>query len=264
MTSPSEETADEQEDPGSDPRETDGRVHFSRLKLMARSAAHYKANPRKDSASFRLGRAVHSYVLGNPDSIVVYEGRRDKRMKVYQEFLAKHPGKTILSPSEMYDVKGMRMAIERNPIAMQLLQGHREQYMQWQLDGHECAGTPDVWRDDGGVTELKTDDDTEPESFQRSAEKYHYHAQVSWYQMALVLGKRIPCVQPGAHCAIVAVESKEPYCVTIIELSPNDLADGRALWRDWLYKLEKAQLFDEWPGYAARPIPWKSKQLRLF
>lgn len=266
MISPSDECegADQEADPPPDSpptRENDGRVHFSRLKLMARSEAHYKANPRKDSASFALGRAAHSYLLGDPSQIAVYEGIRNKKFKEYKEFLARHPNKTIVNPREMLAVKGMRMAIEREPEAMRLLEGEREQYMQWELLGHKCAGTPDVWRSDGSVTELKTDDCVEPESFRRSAEKYSYHAQLTWYRAALVAAGKTR--ESHGPLTIVAVESSAPYCVTIHRLTPQIEADGEQLWRGWLTKLAKAQLLDEWPAYQPMQTDWTSRQLRL-
>lgn len=258
MTEPEETEASEDEASatGQD-RETDGRVHFSRLKLMQKSEAHYQANVRKYSASFALGRATHSYLLEDPTKLIVYEGKRDKRVKAYKEFMAAHAGKQIVSPSEMWDIKGMKMAIDRHPLAKRLLQGHRENYMQWNIHGHKAAGTPDVWRSNGDVVELKTDDCTEPESFLRSAERYCYHAQLTWYAAGLLSQRLIDGI---GDLSIVAVESSAPYCVTVVELDDDTIQAGIDLWRGWLEKLDTAEAVDHWPGYSAKPVKWSLRR----
>lgn len=107
-------------------------VRFSRLKLIGQSPAHYLENHRSETGSMRKGTGTHSFLIGDPDSVVVYEGRRDeresklvteyreavaagrqvvvyegtrnKRAKAYQEFLAEHEGALVLSPKEREEV----------------------------------------------------------------------------------------------------------------------------------------------------------------
>jgi hypothetical protein len=226
---------------------------------MSKSPAHYRANPRKDAAHLRKGRATHSYILGDPSKMVIYEGTRNKKHKKYKEFLAQHPGishEDIFSPSEAWDAKGMRMAIERHPEAMRLLEGHREEYFEWEVRRRAAAGTPDVWRSDH-VIELKTDDCTEPGSFLRSAERYCYHAQLTWYRHGLA---QRGWVAPDARLSIVAVESSSPYCVQIIHVTPAVAKKGAALWNGWLDRLAECEALDEWPGYCSEPVDWTLDQ----
>jgi PDDEXK-like domain of unknown function (DUF3799) len=250
------------DDVPSEDRDTDGRIHFSRLKLMAKSPAHYLADARSFSTSFALGRATHSYLLGQEDKLIVWEGKRydgvkkppkkDGPVRAYQEFKAAHPKSQIVSASEMRKVRGMKAAIDRHPEARELLRGNRENYMQWEVQGHRAAGTPDVWRPDGDVVELKTDDCTEPESFLRSAERYGYHAQLSWYAAGLwELG-----LENVGRLSIVAVESGPPHCVTVVHLSDDIVAEGTKLWRGWLAKLEECEALGDWPGYSSQPVTW--------
>jgi len=254
-----EELPDSEEESGVVPgcdRDADNRVHFSRLKLMHRSAGHYAANVRKYSASQALGRATHSFILEDESKLVCYEGKRDRRTKAYQTFLAQHPNKQIVSPSEMFRVHDMKSAIERDRDARELLRGHRENYMQWEIKGTKAAGTPDVWSVDGdavNVTELKTDDCTEPESFLRTCERYCYHAKLTWYAQGIInqgLAKRI------GRLSIVAVESERPHCVTIVDLGQDVIREGIRLWRGWLAELQRCEAFDHWPGYSPSRVKW--------
>lgn len=49
-------------------------VHFSRLKLMAQSPAHYAARPHVETRSVSLGAAIHTLALGG--DLIVYDGER--------------------------------------------------------------------------------------------------------------------------------------------------------------------------------------------
>lgn len=51
-----------------------GPLHFSALKLMAMSPAHYKAGPQRDTRAMSFGTLVHALILGG--EVVVYDGER--------------------------------------------------------------------------------------------------------------------------------------------------------------------------------------------
>ena len=232
-------------------RETDGRLHYSRLKLMARCPEAYRAHRDVRTSAMTLGLATHRYLLEGGDGVVCYDGRRDARTKAYQAFLVAHPDAAIVSPSEMRTIRGMRDAVLAHPEARDLLDGTREQYGQWEVDGHDCAGTIDVWRLDHGaadVVELKTTSDAEPRRFLRDAERMAYHAQLDWYAESLVrrgLAERI------GRLSIVAVESSAPHHVTVIHLSERTRLAGRELWRGWLSTLARCEALGDWPGYPS-------------
>lgn len=110
------------------------RVRFSRLKLFAKSAAHYQENPVWASSSLDKGTGVHSILLKGqritfyqkPPSeyeqamaagraVVVYD--KPRRGKEWDAFAAQHPGALILSPSELEKCKaalGSERAAPRN------------------------------------------------------------------------------------------------------------------------------------------------------
>lgn len=233
-------------------------VRFSRLKLFSKSAAHFQANRGDETASLRKGTAVHSYLLGDREAVVVYEdGARNPRHKKYQEFLEAHPNATILNPSEFRDVDGMRRAIERHPRAMQLLDGIREQRITWTEAGRECAGTPDVVHvsADGrkrGV-ELKTSRTSKPELFKYEARRLYYHAQCAWYRTGLER-TMIYRAGPVEEFHVVAVESTDPYPVTVFTWDEESLNLGMKTCRIWFEQLLNCERSGRFPAYAESDV----------
>jgi len=108
------------------------RVRFSRLKLFAKSAAHYLENDRKDTSSLDKGTGVHSLLLKGqrvtyyvkPPSeyeqaiasgreVLIWE--KGRRGKEWDAFAADHPAALILSPSELEKAKAA-VGSERSPV----------------------------------------------------------------------------------------------------------------------------------------------------
>src|SRR4029079_16159953 len=55
------------------------RLHFSDLKHIAKSPAHYLyavTHERKQEGHERLGTALHLLLLGQPERVILYDGRR--------------------------------------------------------------------------------------------------------------------------------------------------------------------------------------------
>jgi hypothetical protein len=71
-------------------RAADG-VNWSRLKIIRESPLHYKMKPdRPDTAALGMLRAIHALVLEPEEfdrDFAIFDGRRDKRSRSYQEFL---------------------------------------------------------------------------------------------------------------------------------------------------------------------------------
>jgi len=222
-------------------------VRFSLLKNMGKSAAHYldALTRQRDTPSLKKGRALHSYLLGDTGSVVVYGGRRDERTAEYRQFLADNPGKEILIASELETVQGMRDSLERNSEAIDLLQGTVEKRMFWNWLGRECAGTPDV-RTPRRVVELKTCRCADPDRFKWDALRFSYHAQLAFYRLGMI---ESGFGTPTEHL-IVAVESAPPYPVTILRLTERTIDLGERACRLWLERLLVCEAFDRWPAYC--------------
>ena len=226
-------------------------VRFSTLKAMDKSPAHYQHALGRDWSTgyLRKGTAVHAHLLGGAD-VVVYEGGV-RRGKEWADFVAAHPGATILIPSEARDVVGMRRSLERHETAMRLLEGARERTIRWQMNGRDCQGTPDVVRAES-VVELKTAKTAHPEWFVRDASRLAYHASLAWYQDGL----RAAGLEDVNAAFIVAVESAEPWPVTVFELTRDALEVGRAMYRMWWERLMVCEASDHWPAYSEAIVPF--------
>lgn len=234
-------------------------VHFSQLKHMAQSPAHYlyaATHEPPQSAAFRLGTAVDKLICWEksddfPPVITCPFRRGTKR---YDEFMAARPEDNealVVSPAEWEKIGGMVDSLESNKQAMELLQGERQRFVEWRWLGRHCAGTPDVFNLDH-ITELKTGRTAQPERFMSSARFYGYHAQLAWYRRGLIeCGFGTP-----ASYWIVAVESSPPYPVTVFRLTDNAIELGERACRSWLERLLVCESSDTWPAYTEAAVPF--------
>jgi hypothetical protein len=235
-------------------------VRFSRLKLMGKSAAHYAAGFGSETGAMRKGTALHSYLIGDPGKVVLFPGKV-RNGKVWEAFQEEHAGKALLIKSELAPVEGMRRALEAHPRAMELLggKGIRETRIEWTLSGRACAGTPDVvhLKANGGkvLVELKTCVTSQPERFKWQARKMAYNAQCAWYADGL---ERTMSYAPGPveEVYIVAVESAEPYPVTVIQVGPCQLAKGCRTNRAWFEQLLGCERTGRFPAYVESDVLW--------
>lgn len=234
-------------------------VRFSRLKLMAKSALHFHEGTAVEGGPIRKGTGLHAYMLGGAERVVVYGGgRRDKRVKAWQEFQAEHVDKHILIPSELESVEGMRRSLEGHSRAMALLDGLQERRITWTYDGIPCAGTPDVvlpFRDCVDLVELKTCESSKPDWFFKRARNYGYHGQVDWYSHGVTHCSQYKVPRVRDHY-IVAVESTKPWPVTVIHLNEQRLLRGRQLWRGWWEHMKVCEQSNSWPAYAQTDVEW--------
>jgi hypothetical protein len=227
-------------------------LRFSQLKNMAECPAFYRhalTAPEKKKVSFEKGTALHSYLVGDENAVVVYEARRAG--KLWEAFEADHAGKTILIPSEAAEVVGMRDAIRRHPRAMELLEGIREKTLYWKIGQRACRGTPDV-RTAERVVELKTDRSVRPERFTRSGLRYGYNSALAWYGDGIeASGEPRP-----EEAYIVAVRSTAPHLVTTFQLTERAIDMGRRQYRAWFEQLMVCEASDDWPEYAQGDVPF--------
>lgn len=230
-------------------------VRYSNLRALAKSPAHYRAlleTPRTDTPAMRLGRLVHTLVLGGA-APVVYEGER--RGKAWAEFRDAAGCAEIVTAEEMRKAREVAASVLDDANAAPLLRGVdvvAEERLLWTMDGTPCAGTPDAVGAKH-IADLKTTADADPRAFMRHAERMHYHAQLAWYRNAVDLSVE---VRP-LDCYLVAVETEPPYAVTTIHLSDAVIEKGDALWRGWWERLLSCTGSGIWPGYATDPVEWE-------
>lgn len=236
-------------------------IHISRLRLMAKSAAHYAYGyGETETYAMERGEAVHSLILNEGRRIVSWEKGRPRRGKDYAAFAAANPGALILTDSEGAKARAMAESVLRCPEAVRVLQGQREKQRAWKIGGRDCAGTPDVVGS-SYVTELKTCPSSNPDRFTWHSLKLGYHAQLAWYLDGLVLSG----VAGVENAYVVAVEAAAPYPVTVLCLTARALEQGRRLYRTWWERLQVCEEADEWPAYAqgvvALDVPDEEQEL---
>lgn len=230
-------------------------IHWSALKSIARSPAHYRhAAERRftPTASMRLGTAVHGLVLGATWPVVVYDGasRRGKAWDAFElETLRTSPNATIMLESEMATARAMADAVRACPDAMATLDGAHEVDLEWTIAGRACAGRIDSI---GAhvLCDLKSARDASPARFPWEVRRMDYATQLGWYFDG-VIAAGLP--RPS-KASIVAVESSAPHCVVVYDLSDEMLEMGRMRARSLLERLLVCESSDEWPGYAQGPI----------
>ena len=131
-------------------------VNYSTLKHMRKSPLHYRAHLEAGpdpalSQKLAMFSAVHTLVLEPfqfTDEYAVYEGRRDKRTKAYQAFLAENEGKRILSLDELEQANAIAGAVMEHDWVVDLLADEgtaTEQPIVWEdADAGTCKGKPDI------------------------------------------------------------------------------------------------------------------------
>lgn len=251
-----------------DPRTVPSR--FSLLKQMNLSPAHYFhacQSPQDDTLASRLGSlggfvrdrkealrmgtAIHELLLGNPDKIGRYVGRRaGKAWEAFQQERAAEGCTEILNEKEWAQASNVVEAIRRRADAMRLLLDGTiiEQRIDWMRMDKAIRSTPDA-RSKLHVVDLKSAISSEPETFRRQSLKLFYHAQASLYGDAMEAnGEGRP-----ADSFVIAVEKTAPFPVTIFRFTAELLELGQKLNRLWLERLLNCERNNHWPVYAPCP-----------
>jgi hypothetical protein len=243
---------------------------FSRLKLIAKSPAHFKhgaEEEQEDTDALKFGRCAHLAILEPEEfqrGVVIWDGGT-RRGKEWDAFREKHAGKEILTESESESLQGIRAAIQRADYARPyLVYGQSEVTLLWGAEvvpGHvmPVKGRLD-YLTESAIVDLKFVRCASPAAFGRQAWDLSYLAQGAFYADGYerATGRRLPF-------AFVAIEKTPPYCVGVYIMTEEQHAAGRAEYERWLATLSLCRLEDRWPGYVTGPTPlvlppWAEKQ----
>lgn len=231
-------------------------VRFSRLRSMAKSALQYwhdAHTERDDAAHFRIGRAMHCFVL-EPDAFeqhfVTYRDSKsvgEGAKKRWSAFQAEHADKTILSADEYDAAVGAARALLAHPVASSYLRGGvREHTVTW-VDaetGMRCKARID--QADTHLVDIKSAREISPRLFATTVARLAYHVQAAFYlDGALANGFELDPVP-----LLLAVESSPPFDVVPYRLGPEVIEAGRTEYRRLLARLKECRELDQWPGLA--------------
>ena len=202
--------------------------------------------------AFTLGHAVHRLILeGTGDGIVLIDkpDYRTKEARVSRD-AALAVGHIPLLPNEHDQVVAMCAAVKNDDTAGPLLTGHQPEVSVFaDLYGQPCKARLDAWHEDDGtgrplIVDLKTTQDANPETFDRTALKYGYHQQQAHYcdLMEAETGTR-------PRFLFVLVEKTDPYLVSVEELDELFYDLGRQKNVEAAARWKHAVDTNEWPGY---------------
>lgn len=247
----------------------DGHVHFSDLKQLAKSPAHYAyrcKNPHTEQTrAMLIGSAVNSIVLGRSPRrpVTVYPGEA-RRGKEWALFAESHKGHEILTVPEWNEAVPIGDAVNADPVAREILGLEKygsevvekgtvryEVPLTWTDNGIPCATTGIDIVGPGYLADLKVVHNAEPEYLQKHALRMGWHAQLVWYAGGM------PTVahRTGA-LHLLCVESSPPHPVTVLTLSPEVIEAGEKCVRAWMERLKVCAESGVYPGYVQSPVTW--------
>lgn len=252
---------------------TDQRVHFSELKAMAKSPAHYVTackGARAVTRPMTIGAVADCIVFGDR-GYGVYPGKV-RNGREWDAWQAANPGLIHCIQSELDDAHGAADAVLSDPVAQSILKADDVEYQvcaQWEAYGLQCAAgivgerggydcigmatplmaemVPGIRPGDSFVADMKITSSTEPYDLSVHAWKMLWHSQLAWYVDGIAAN--------GGRCdqaLIIAAESSEPHNVTVLLVPPDLLEEGRKSIALWAEKLRACDKTGRFPGYTQR------------
>lgn len=231
------------------------------LKFMyGSSPQHFKAKyfdktsePDGPTPAMILGSLVHCLVLtpNEFDKEFVVEPGFNKRTNEgkagYQEFLAKHEGKLIITDEMLAKANGMRSSVQANKKAMELLEpGLKEMAFFWECPFSNLGMRAKLDQASSKhFVELKTTTSAGPEAFAKRCNDLHYDLSLFHYQTALKQTLDLDDVP----AYFLVVENEPPYVTQVYRAGGSCWQTGHAKWLDAVTKLEDGIKMGNWPGY---------------
>lgn len=235
-------------------------LNWSSIKHAATSGLMYRHRTRHrepDKPQFGLGRAYHALVF-EPETFdarfVCYrDGKRDKRHKAYQAFLAEVPdGAVVLTPAEWDKARAIADAVRSSELVRPYLSGgEAEATLEWScpLTDVRCKGRVDYLSD--RVVDLKGTTDVGERATARAYADYLYHGQVAMYHNGAISAGRILALAPPP--VVIWVEKEPPFDVAVDEFTLDDLAAGEACFVELIERVKRYGRANVWPGKAPEP-----------
>lgn len=207
--------------------------------------------PRKDTDDFLWGRSMHT-LLFEPDEFEgrysVWDGAR-RYGKAWDEFMeeARAAGRDVLTTAQWDSALLAAESFVGKPRVQEIINsGQPEVAVYWCEDGVQCRGRLD-WVNRCGpervIVDLKTTKSLDSRSFGRDFFNYAYDLKLGLYQrwMQLLTGE-------SWRVAVVALEKKEPYDVTVLNIPDSVLERGAERGLAILSEVKECCQTGTWPG----------------
>lgn len=231
-------------------------VRWSRLRSLRKSALQYKHDvdtEREDAAHFRIGRAIHCFVL-EPENFgahfVTYRESKsvgEGAKKNWAAFQALHADKTILNAKEYDAAVGAATALLAHPVASEYVAGGvREHTLTWTdaETGMLCKARID--QADTHLVDIKSAREIGHRMFAATVARLGYFCQAAFY----LDGARANGFDLDPSPILIAVESSAPFDVACYRLGGAVIEQGRYEYRKLLERLRECEEEDRWPGIA--------------
>lgn len=261
-------------------------VNFSLLKEMDKTPLHCRyrqQHPSESTEEMAVGSAAHCRILEPgkwedrfyvcpPCKLNTKEGKA-----VMAEAVEMARGRTIVrmeQDAEASAAEQMAESIRHHKLAQLLIDdiGKCEVSALWfdELNQLWCKGRFDklnIGVKEAGleetIIEIKTSGRIDDWAFARTAKNLHYDAQLAWYAWghACITG------ESSVRCRIIAIESKPPFAVRVLELDTESSQAGTRDYSRWYGEYCRCVRSGAWPGYPDRvekiKLPDYSTELEL-
>lgn len=219
------------------------------MRISPKQFQHDRTNGRADTASMKLGRAVHVAVFEPQrfeSEFVVYQGAV-RRGKEWEAFRQLHEHHEIITRDEQGEAIAIRDAVFADPIARDYLRGgYAEQSFTWQDFESKlmCKCRVDLVHE--VLVELKSTNKIVPGAFASEAARLGYHGQIAFYYD----GIRANGISLERDPVLISVQNEAPYDVAVYRVPPEVLMAGRIEYGRLLLRLLDCFEYNEWPGVA--------------
>lgn len=224
------------------------------LKELLRSPMHFRhilTAPRKEKECYRIGTAIHAFLLEydrfHKEYVVVPDKGKTKASKeAYEEVISQNPNSFHVSESEMVMIHGIAEQVSRHSSATELLKlGEAEQTFFWtdEETGILCKVRADLFCSPFAILDVKSTMNASEDAFRRDVARLNYDLSAAMYQEGIyrVTGERL-------DFAWLAVEKEAPYGVALYN-AEDYIETGMKKFRRALRLLQACRSTLEYPSY---------------
>lgn len=244
-------------------------ISNSQLTAFKRSPAHwlqYVKTPKKQTEAMLLGSVAHCLALEKENFEKKYflmdleqmpEPKKDFRIKVNsvwkEEQLERAHGLDVVTSEELTRAGKMVEALYSDEVAVKYLQRAQafESKLEWNCLGLNFLGIRDITGEDY-IADLKFVSNADPYAFKRYLFNNGVYRQGGMYLDGEMGGEFTG--DPHKRVLFIAVESEEPFGVSVNELQPEVITFGISEYRMLSQQLKMCLDNDYFPGYQHRSI----------
>jgi hypothetical protein len=249
-------------------RSPDGTVHFSELKTLALSPAHYRyailaaraeaegMRQRDVTPAMRLGMLVDMLLLTDREPIVAGDTRVSARYKAARARVP--PEVEVFTETElersMAVVKAARAhAVARDYLGLDDPERRTQVPLRWETRGIERSTRGVDVLTKGRLVDLKVTASTQPDRFARHARRMAWHCQIADYLDAA----RQNGIDVSGGGFLLGIEAAPPHPVTALRIGEEVRLEAEKTLAGWLETLRASELADAWPGYAEEAVEFE-------